>query len=126
MEQPIIMASIVCPSCGVAVDAGSQLCAGCGAPVSAISEGSRGARLSTADRPGPSSARSVIDNRWQLLLLLFGATGVLGVPLLWNSRAFGPLGKLAISLLVTAWTAVLMALCWWSWSWTTDQLKKIW
>lgn len=68
--------------------------------------------------------QSVIDSRWQLLLLLFGATGVLGLPWLMMSRAFGPLGKLVVGLLVTLWTLVLASLVCWSWMWTLSRWSE--
>lgn len=69
-----------------------------------------------------TSLRNVMDSRWQLLLLLFGAMGVLGLPLLWFSRGFGLGGKIAWSLLVTLWTALLVGLCWWSLTWSASRL----
>jgi hypothetical protein len=67
----------------------------------------------------------VIDQRGPLLLLLFCATGVLGIPLLWYSRAFGLFSKIVISLLVTLWTAALVALVIWSWSWMLGRMQQV-
>lgn len=116
MEPPLIIASVACAHCGSDVDHGSERCVHCDAPLAP-------AKISNGNtRPGH---RPVIDDRWQLMLLLFGAMGVLGIPLLWYSRAFGVLSKLLLSLAVTAWTAALVAFCWWSWSWSMGRLGEI-
>lgn len=107
MEPPIVVASVVCPGCGAAVPRGSLRCSTCG-------------------RVGPAPYRPVVDSRWQLLLLLFGAMGVLGLPLLWSSRAFGLGAKLVLSLLVTIWTALLVGLCWWCLTWSWERLAPLW
>jgi hypothetical protein len=43
-----------------------------------------------------------------VLGLLFCATAVLGLPILWKSRGFSPVAKVLISLLVTAYTVILL------------------
>lgn len=50
-----------------------------------------------------------MDKWWTILLLLFGVTGVLGLPVLWVSRSFGLGMKLVLSVAVTIYTALL---CW--------------
>lgn len=53
---------------------------------------------------------SLLHKRWAILLLLFGVTGVLGLPLLWMSRAYRPFGKVILSIVVTIYTALLFLL----------------
>ena len=56
-----------------------------------------------------SHALRSIDKWWTILLLLFGVTGVIGLPVLWMSRSFGPGMKWVLSIVVTIYTALL---CW--------------
>jgi len=122
MEPPIVVASVVCTSCGAASPAGISRCSTCGASLA----NPRDSQQTAGGRVSPASSRPVVDSRWQLLLLLFGAMGVLGLPLLWSSRAFGLGGKLVLSLLVTLWTALLVGLCWWSLVWSAGRLGIHW
>ena len=61
--------------------------------------------------PAPSlrqqSWRELVDNPWLMLCLLFGVTLFLGLPLLWISRGFSLLGKVAVTILVLLWTAIV-------------------
>jgi hypothetical protein len=54
----------------------------------------------------------VVDNRWCVLGLLFLVMAVLGLPILWASRAFSRPAKLALTALVIVYTALLAWLCW--------------
>jgi hypothetical protein len=60
----------------------------------------------------------ILQSRKGLLVLLFGVTGVLGVPLLWVSPSFSKSEKVLYSLLVTVYTLVLVAVAcgilWWA------------
>jgi hypothetical protein len=58
-----------------------------------------------------ASWTEVRDNPWLLVSVLFGVTAVLGLPLLWQSKAFTWRGKLSLSLAVIAWTGLLVWLC---------------
>lgn len=64
--------------------------------------------------PGDPEAglRRLVDHRWAVLLILFGAMGALGLPLIWMSRAFTPLAKLVWSIVVIVYT---VALIWGAW-----------
>ena len=53
-----------------------------------------------------------LDRPWTVLVLLFGATGVLGLPVLWASRSFSIRNKIVLSLAVTIYTAALVAAAW--------------
>jgi hypothetical protein len=50
----------------------------------------------------------MIDQPWFVLLLLFGATAALGLPILWRSRGFSAASKVLVSLLVTVYTVALL------------------
>ena len=67
--------------------------------------------------------RDLLDNPWVVLGLLFGATGVLGIPFLWRSKGFSPLAKVVVGVAVTLWTALLVWLAAWAvmWAWRNAQ-----
>lgn len=66
--------------------------------------------LSAQKKPG--MLRSVVDNRWMVLGMLFGVTGALGLPALWASRAFSTVGKIFWSIVVTLYTILILWLFW--------------
>ena len=75
----------------------------------------------SAARPArPSDQwRVLIDNPWILIAILFFVTAALGLPFLWMSRAFNVWAKIALTIAVLAWTALvfwvfflIMAWCW--------------
>jgi hypothetical protein len=70
----------------------------------------------SATRPRP-----IVDNPWAILAILFLVAGVLGVPLLWISRAFSPLMKIVWSVVVTVYTAAALYGTWLVlvWCWTS-------
>lgn len=49
-----------------------------------------------------------LDTWWAVVLLLFGVTGVLGLPILWVSKSFNPLMKVVLSIAVTIYTCGLI------------------
>ncbi len=61
----------------------------------------------------------LLSSRLVVLLLLFGVLGVLGLPLLWISRAFSTREKVLWSLGVTLYTVILLGLAsaavWMAW-----------
>ncbi len=72
------------------------------------------------ERPkAPPSWRELIDNPWLMVLVLFFVTAVLGLPFLWISRGFSTGWKIALTIAVLLWTAIvfwafylIMAWCW--------------
>ncbi len=54
--------------------------------------------------------KSILDSRLAICALLFLVTGALGLPVLWMSRAFRPATKIWLSLIVIAYTALLLAI----------------
>lgn len=66
----------------------------------------------------------LLDNPWFILVLLFGAMGVLGVPLLVKSRAFSPLVKCVIAVTVTLYTALLVWLVWLVLVWSYGRISE--
>lgn len=61
---------------------------------------------------------SLLHKRWAVLVLLFGATAALGLPLLWRSRGFTRTEKWIWTVLVVLYTVVVFWLfflvMWWS------------
>jgi hypothetical protein len=79
--------------------------------------------MSTEPTPAPGHRgplREAIDNPWAVLALLFLVTGFLGIPVLWMSRGFTTTMKVVLSIVVTAYTLLLIGctigVLWWAWS----------
>jgi hypothetical protein len=74
--------------------------------------------MKAAVMPGTETQRW-IDRKWVVCLLLFGVTGVWGLPFLWISRGFSSLAKIGLSVAVTLYTFALVGLtatcCYWAW-----------
>ena len=62
----------------------------------------------------------ILDNRKAIIAMLFGITGVLGLPLLWISPKFSANEKWIYSVAVTLYTTVLIGIAaaavWWAYS----------
>lgn len=67
-----------------------------------------------------NSRSGILENRKAIIVMLFGITGVLGLPLLWLSPKFSVNEKLIYSVAVTFYTAVLIGIAvaavWWAYS----------
>ena len=61
--------------------------------------------------------RKLLDNRWAVLGLIFFAMMVLGIPLIWQCRAFSLVEKIFWSVAALVYTVVVMSLfcllMWW-------------
>ena len=75
--------------------------------------------------PRQQSWRELVDNPWLMLVLLFGVTLFLGLPLLWISRGFSLVGKIAITLLVLIWTAIVFWAFWLIMAWFIPRIMLI-
>lgn len=51
----------------------------------------------------------LLQSKPMVLGILFGVTGVLGLPLLWVNRRFSKRERIVWSILTTLWTAALIA-----------------
>ncbi len=64
-----------------------------------------------------SQWEQLLGSRTMILVLLFGATGILGLPVLWMSRAFTTNEKILWSIVNSLYTLVLIAIavgvCYW-------------
>lgn len=73
-----------------------------------------------------ASWKEMYDDPWLLLSMLFFVTAALGLPMLWKSRAFSPLVKVLLTVVVIAYTLLLFWLTWqimlWSYHRVANQL----
>jgi hypothetical protein len=73
-------------------------------------------------QPTTPSWRQAVDNPWLMLFTLFFVTAALGLPFLWMSRGFSTLGKIAVTIAVLAWTALILWLFWLVMAWTVPTI----
>jgi hypothetical protein len=71
-----------------------------------------------------ASWKEMYDDPWLLLSLLFFVTAALGIPMLWKSRAFSPLAKLLLTIVVIAYTLLLLWLTWQVMLWSYNRVAK--
>jgi hypothetical protein len=81
---------------------------------------------STASEPRAQGWRDAVDNPWLMLAMLFFVTAALGLPFLWISRGFSTFWKIVLTVLVTAWTVLILWVFWlimvWCYTRITDAL----
>jgi hypothetical protein len=67
-----------------------------------------------------------LDNPWVVLGLLFFVFAIMGIPLIWISKAFPTWAKIVLSIVVTLYTALLLWGFWlimlWSYNRIVDAL----
>ncbi len=98
---------IVCPQCFAVLDVGDRFCRHCGAPLK------NSAAPPAPARPArPVGNRSWAENRWVVLGALFLVLGPVGLPMLWRSRQFSLVWKVAFTMLVLGLTLVVFGLAW--------------
>lgn len=104
LPQPVN--TIVCPACTAQLPAAAECCPRCGAATAAPR---------TASEPAAHrrvAQRRWLDTRWLILVVLFGAAAVFGLPLLWSSRGFSRPAKILWTILVVLYTGLLLWLTW--------------
>lgn len=69
-----------------------------------------------------ASWRELVDSPVLLLSTLFFVTAALGIPLLWQSRAFSHATKWILTVVVLAYTALLFWLFWLVMSWSYHRI----
>ncbi|MCU0708419.1 MAG: hypothetical protein MUF23_09020 [Pirellula sp.] len=81
-----------------------------------------------ANAPQPPRGRSqweqILSNRTTIFCLLFGATGFLGLPLLWMSPVFSRTEKILWSVINTLYTLALIGLAAWVCYWCYQQFQN--
>jgi hypothetical protein len=107
---------IICPACGAQWPPSVSVCPHCGAAATA----------SAAKPPQAANSAtrgdSLLDRPWFILCLLFFVTAILGLPLLWISRGFSRTWKIALSVIVTLYTALLLWGFWRIMSWSVSRI----
>jgi hypothetical protein len=101
-----VSAEIICRRCRAKIGATDNYCRVCGEPTSDFA---------------PRKSR-FWENPWIVLLLLFGVLGPLAFPLLWRSRAFSPLWKIILTIVVTGLTIIIF---WEFWYYTQKLLEPL-
>ncbi|HTN73995.1 MAG TPA: hypothetical protein VL096_02065 [Pirellulaceae bacterium] len=84
----------------------------------------------TSPEPAPpASWRQAVDNPWVVLGLLFFVMAILGLPILWMSKAFSPPMKIVLSIVVTLYTIAAIgctgAIVWWAWQSIQESLRQM-
>jgi ribosomal protein L40E len=102
--EPKLVDTIVCPACGAELPPSARVCARCGSATTASMAGGSQLPPAATCRAG----RSLLDEPWFILGLLFLVTAVLGLPLLWTSRGFSRVWRIVLSVAVTLYTAALL------------------
>jgi len=102
--EPTFVTTLVCPACHAEVSTSAETCPQCGKPLAVQS--------TSAPPAAESSLQRILDHRGLLLLLLFGATAALGIPLLWKSRVFSLSAKILLTIALCAYTVLILWLFW--------------
>lgn len=95
---------IACHQCDAVLAAQIDVCPHCGARTKIETS-------QPATKDAPVGKWDWIHRRRTVLFVLLCATGVLGLPALWLSRAFSVRAKVVWSIVVTAETALLVWIC---------------
>ena len=74
-----------------------------------------------SERIGDRIAKA-LDNPWVVVGLLFLVVAVLGVPLIWISKAFPTWGKVVLTIAVTLYTALLLWGFWLVMAWSYNRI----
>lgn len=114
--EPELETTILCSECGAQRPPSVGVCPDCGAAATASASQPPQAADSAA------SEKTLLDRPWFILCLLFFVTAILGLPLLWISRGFSLTWKIALSLIVTLYTALLLWGFWWIMSWSVSRI----
>lgn len=102
-----------CSSCGAELPAKAERCVRCG--------GEAGEKA-TATQP-PLPRQRVVDTRWFVLLVIFGALAGFGLPLLWYSRGFSRSSKVFWTIVVSLYTALVVWLIWIMLLWLSTMIR---
>jgi rRNA maturation protein Nop10 len=111
---------IACHRCDAALAIQIDACPHCGAKTTI--EAPRPAAAAAKDQAGKWDW---IHRRRTVLFVLLCATGALGLPALWLSRAFSTQAKIIWSIIVTAETTLLVWLCYRSVQMAIDAIEPL-
>ena len=94
-EQP---STRFCPRCSVEIPGDSAACPHCLLDL----------RQAGGEMPQRNSLYQHLDKPWIMLAVLFLVTAGFGIPFLWQSRAFGTFGKVVLTIIMIAYTALIL------------------
>jgi hypothetical protein len=110
-------ASHECERCHARLRPDELRCPACGTPRPGVDLPAVPPATSTTDK---RASRGVIDNPYAVLVAVFCAMAILGIPLIWACRAWSPRTKVVLTIVTLAYTALIFWLFWlamvWSWS----------
>ena len=92
------MNELACPLCNAAIEPGRTYCARCEQLLSG----------SSVSRPAQPAHPKWYYNVWVVLLMLFFVLGPLGLPLVWKNPNFSRWIKIALTLAMVVYTALLI------------------
>ena len=92
----------ICPHCSASVVVDVSCCPACGGSLEAVD------RRAPENTNASTSVRQLVDNRWAVLAVLFFVAAGFALPILWVSRAFSPLAKIVLTIVILAYTAALI------------------
>jgi len=103
--------SIVCPRCSTQIDVCDNFCPHCGGAVREFVPLPPG-HAPISKEKAIASRTKLCDNPWFVLSLMFLALGPFALPLLWRSRGFSPFWKTLLTVVMLAFTALLVFAIW--------------
>ena len=77
---------------------------------------------SSMSNSSPRPVSNLLQNRGAVLVMLFGVTGALALPLLWMNKRFTDGQRLFWAFVVTIYTIVLIAIVGWICLWSYRQV----
>ena len=115
----VVIKTIVCYRCCTVLDATDNYCRHCGAATANLTGLSEGGISAASFSDKPVFTPSIQQPRWSespwvVLTLLFLILGPLALPLLWRSRWFTRLWKIALTIITAGLTVFLLWSVWFS------------
>ena len=90
--------------------------------VNALPSYNTNSKAHTMNAPEPLLDR-LVRSKFMILVIQFGVTGFLGLPLLWISSSFTRGEKWFWSIMITLYTSILIAIAVWSVYWAIGNLQ---
>lgn len=118
MCQPQPIDTLLCPHCDAELSASAERCGHCGTATGFVV-----AEVVAADR-GVEVKPRIFDQPGKLLILLFGVTAVFGLPLLWHSRGFSRPAKAVLTVVVLAYTVLILWAFWLLMRWCYGSISQ--
>ena len=109
------------------------------APTPAITMNTEPPKVQQTNHPQPAPVRPVrvksqakftdmLENRWIMLLVLFGVTAALGIPFLWKTKSFSHTEKILWTVIISLYTIfifwVFFKIMFWCYANISDSLSN--